>query len=218
MYARLVGAALAVLCTVTFALAADKGQPNFLDPPKETSDYGWNRSTGYVGAAGGYDVLVLDAEDLKLGDGKLIGCAFAGYNYRAMPRLIVGIEGDYCLTNIAASATDEEVTVKASTDFLASIRGRVGIPFGPALLFLTGGAAFTEQKVSVSDGPSDSEFLTGLVAGGGIEAELTQNLFVKLEALHYMFPDKAINLVEMEDVKLGKEHTVVRVGVGFKLN
>jgi outer membrane immunogenic protein len=57
-----------------------------------------------------------------------------------------------------------------STDWLATFRGRVGLTFNDWLLYVTGGAAVTEQKLTNTDGGP----LGGLVVGGSSSANSTK--------------------------------------------
>lgn len=210
MYARILAAAAAVLCLLflsTMQVAAAEPE-------------GWNRTGFYVGAVGGYSLDEIKAEDFKMSDGSLFGGPFGGFNWRVNPGLVAGVEVDYLFMNVKASKTDEGFTVTATNNFLASVRGRVGVPIGPALLYGTGGLALTEKKLAATDGMlslSDKELSYGVVGGGGVEAELTKTLFVRLEALHYWFPDEKMSF-DSEAFKSGQHTTIIRGGLGFKLN
>jgi outer membrane immunogenic protein len=83
----------------------------------------------------------------------------------------------------------------ADLDYLATVRGRVGVAFNNFLVYGTGGVAFgrvaSAGDVTASLGP---EFLTlaatgrethvGWTAGAGVETMLTPNLSAKLEYLY----------------------------------
>ena len=214
----LLSAALAA-CLMTFATPAGASDPSFLAPPKATDGVPWNRTGAYVGLTAGLGVAALQAEDFKFADQSYLGGIFAGFNVR-LGDAVVGLEADYLLTDIQGSTTDGVVVVTAKTKYLASVRGRVGMPIGPALLYATAGPAFTEHKVAVA-GPVESfssELLVGGVFGGGIEASLTKTLFVRLEGLHYIFPDKDVACGPSCFFESKDQQTTVRVGLGFKLN
>lgn len=180
----------------------------------------WNRTTAYVGLTGGYDLAALQSDTFTFADNSLFGGAFAGFNARMGDQLVVGIEGDYLVTDIKGASGDGTVTITASTRYLATIRARVGVPVGPALLYVTGGPAFTQSKVAVTDGEMSGaakETLIGGAFGAGVEAELTKSLFVRLEGIHYIFPDKGVPFGS-EMLNTENQQTTVRLGVGFKLN
>jgi len=213
----LLGAALAACLLLISTVAANATDPNWAfppSPPKPGEVWVHNRTTPYVGVVGGYNVAALQAEDFKFGETAWLGGAFAGVNVRVNEGLMLGLEADYVLTDIKASTTDGEVHVIAKTKYLASLRARAGLPAGPALLYVTAGPAITEQSVTVPEvGLAASELKVGLVAGAGVDMSLTKNLFVRLEGLHYRFPEKDMGFMESKD-----QQTTLRLGVGFKLN
>ncbi len=197
------------------------------------ADPSWNRSGLYVGALGGYSAADLKAAlddgdgtsgKFKLSDGKLFAGVMAGYNARIAPDLMAGIEVDYMFLDVKGTRSDENVSVTATSNYLASVRGRVGVPLGPALIYATAGVAFTNQKLFgevCGDGcvsASKSDMLVGGALGAGIEAELTRSLFVRVEGIHYWFPDKNTLSEGDATLKSGQSQTVGRIGLGFKLN
>ena len=219
MRAKLLGAVLAALFA-PLALAADVDRAGKVAAPTvaRADEPAWNRTGAYVGLVGAYDLALIDAEGLEAFNGKLMAGAFAGYNFRYQG-IVLGLEADWMFTGISASHTADDVTIKATTDHLVSLRARAGIPMGPALLYLTGGPAWQNVKLTVSEGKelaSEREWQLGLVLGGGIEAELTRALFLRLEALHYMFPADGAPLSQIFESE--NAHTAVRLGLGFKLN
>lgn len=189
--------------------------PAQAEPPSHP-DRSWHRTGFYVGVAGGYDIAQMQAETFKFADASLMGGGLVGVQVR-LPDIVVGIEADYMFVDVKASLGGGSPTLTASASFLASVRARVGVPVGPALFYITGGPAFTENKLAVA-GSADKEFLTGGVVGGGVEAELTRTLFVRLEGLHYMFPDKDVTLTPVGLFESQNQQTTVRLGVGFRLN
>jgi opacity protein-like surface antigen len=212
----LLGAALAACLLIISTVAANATDPNWLLPSPSKPGEAWvhNRTASYVGVVGGYNAAALQADDFKFGETAWLGGAFAGVNVRVNEGLMLGLEADYVLTDIKASTTDGEVHVIAKTKYLASLRARAGLPAGPALLYVTAGPAITEQSVAIPEvGLAASELKVGLVAGAGVDMSLTKNLFVRLEGLHYVFPDKDIGFLESKD-----QQTTLRLGVGFKLN
>jgi hypothetical protein len=56
----------------------------------------------------------------------------------------------------------------------------------------------------------------GLAVGGGAEIELIRSFALRLEALHYIFPEDGAPLSGLLDSE--NQHTTVRAGVIFKLN
>jgi outer membrane immunogenic protein len=141
---------------------------------------------GHAGAA--FNSSRLSFEDLSptqdlsfsehsAGD-SFLGGVHAGYDWQ-MGGVLVGAEGD--------------VSFAKDIDYLSSIRGRLGFPVGPFLLYGTGGAAFegsNEKFTAFSLSPSISDFKrninsTGWTAGGGIDYMMMPGVSLGAEGLYY---------------------------------
>lgn len=216
MRAKLLGAALAALLA-PLAYAGDLPKSGKISsfPPAAAQDNTWNRTGMYVGLLGAYDMTVLEAEGVDLANGKLMGGAMVGWNFRVAPSFVVGIEADWMFTGISASKSDDEVLLKATTDHLVSLRARAGIPIGPALLFVSAGPAWQQTKLTVGE-VSDRTWQLGGAFGGGAEVELSRAFAIRLEALHYIFPADGAPLSDFLDSE--NQHTTIRAGAIFKLN
>jgi outer membrane immunogenic protein len=163
--------ALALVASVSFAKAADVYDGGGLkDEPGYATPYiGW--AGFYVGAnIGG----VFDETDIAVFDDDAVfaGGFHVGYNWQLSDRFVAGLEGDM-------SFLDDD-----DTDYLSSIRARLGWSRGPMLAYLTGGAAFLEIDDAVF-----SDVDTGYVVGGGLEYKLRDNWSIGGEALYYGFED-----------------------------
>lgn len=161
-----------------------------------------------------------------------IGGFHLGYNIQR-GKFIFGIEGDYSLTDADIgvehySSISNRRGKKLATgygsldidaDYFASVRARAGYSAGKALLYATGGVAFTEVDARVTVGGklgktasadytiySESEELTGFVVGGGGEYKLHQNINLRGEVLYYDFDEDDIDF----------DATVVRGGLSFQ--
>src|SRR6266446_6906065 len=88
-----------------------------------------------------------------------VGGGQIGYNYQ-MNNFVLGIEGDGAWADISQSFDGANFKF----DALASLRGRLGVAFGNALLYGTAGGGWAHSKLSLSD-PfveiSDSRWLSG---------------------------------------------------------
>jgi len=154
-----------------------------------------------------------------------------GFNWQ-FNRVVVGVEGDFNATssknntgtfNIALPATAlttgaaVSINRRFETDWMASIRGRLGFTAGGRgefLIYGTGGVAFTEMSITGSDtympipipglveaglspatqfqgnrttGSADSQTLIGGTWGGGVEWAFWNNLSVGAEYRHTQF-------------------------------
>ncbi len=126
------------------------------------------------------------------GNGAIAGFE-GGINVQA-GKAVFGLEGDYSWSGVKGSYT-------GTTDFmdtgrlksLATVRGRLGVAVGRALIFGTAGVAVGKVQSQIDDtyaGPTvittiDTHTHTGWTAGGGVEVALTDRLSIKGEALYY---------------------------------
>ncbi|HKJ60711.1 MAG TPA: outer membrane beta-barrel protein [Hyphomicrobiales bacterium] len=165
--------ALALVASVSFANAADvyEGDGSIKDEPGyETPYIGW---TGfYIGGNIGGIFDETDGVDLFDDDAIFAGGIHLGYNKQLSDRFVVGLEGD-------VSFLDDD-----NTDYLSTVRARLGWSRGPMLAYITGGAAFFEFDDGVIN-----DVDTGYVAGAGLEYKIKDNWSVGGEALYYGFED-----------------------------
>lgn len=149
----------------------------------------YNWTGGYAGFVGGSAVSSTEGRDPSRSIGGAInnnGTGFtaggiAGYNWQVSPLWVAGVEGDFSWLGIEHTSNDyfdRPAVLTVDTSWLATARARIGYAAGPALLYLTGGAAWVNLRDSFQGsrfngrGPrvSATETVAGLVVGGGIEA------------------------------------------------
>jgi len=146
-----------------------------------------------VGADGGGS-----ANDTRATGGGQVGC-----NWQTNT-LVFGLEGDfdyfrsnanfYNNTDTLAAGTPFTVGQSLTTNYLATVRPRIGIAADRNFAYITGGAAFTDANYTetYSDAAggvgsaSASRFLTGWTAGAGWEYAWTDHWTIKFE---YLFAD-----------------------------
>ena len=127
--------------------------------------------------------------------------------------------------------------INAKQEWLASIRGRLGYTWGPGMIYVTGGGAWTGVKVDggatmlrrprSQPAPSPpAQTLSGWVVGAGYEWMIAPNWALRGEYLYYgfnnntsggtlMFPITGLNVTG----NAGKLNTsVVRVGLDYKFD
>jgi outer membrane immunogenic protein len=198
-------AAIATVSVIAFAQIASAADlprkaPSYTPPPP-VALYNW---TGfYLGINGGYgwgnttgNPFGLGGENLDI-NGALFGGQI-GFNYQlpASP-LVLGIEADWDWTGIKGSnslAPVPGVTLNNNfkLDDLGTVRGRVGYVWDRALLYATGGWAWSHRATwdLTCTGPclpaaaTDSQSLSGYTVGGGVEYGFSPNLSVKAEYLY----------------------------------
>ena len=133
-------------------------------------------------------------------DGTVMGGGQAGYNWQ-LNNFVLGVEGDInggglsttTMSRRAASAIFAGGSnFKASSDWNASIRGRVGYAWNQFLFYGTGGIAFADANLKANfaagtapggtavpgSSASKSTTLLGPTVGGGVEYAMTPNISV----------------------------------------
>jgi len=126
-----------------------------------------------------------------------IGGAQAGYNWQSQ-QFVYGIEADISLSDISVSETlvgpGVLLTATGSIDWLATIRGRLGVLVQPGLLlYASAGLGIVSAEVhglvNVAGLPqlrarqSDSE--TGFVYGLGLEKKFSDTMSARIEYLGF---------------------------------
>lgn len=177
----------------------------------------WNHAGMYAGLTAGYSTAQLETPGIDLAATGAQGGVFVGYGVVANGGLYLGVEADAVMRDIKWKIAEGGSSASASNAWSGSLRLRVGQELGPMLLYVTGGAAVTDQKIEVAGLGSESELRWGFVGGAGIEARITKTVALRLEGLHYVTPDKTFWLGG-DSAKIGTGETVARVGISFKLN
>lgn len=111
------------------------------------------------------------------------GGILLGYGM-AFDRLIAGIEGDAAGVSLRqalltdGSPPSAASPARISTGFVGTLRGRLGVAVGPALIFVTGGGAYTNVRV----GPGGRDIgLVGYTVGAGVETPLGDHFMIGAE-------------------------------------
>ncbi len=156
----------------------------------------------------------------------------AGYNYQ-INQFVLGVEADINWVDAEDRGSFTTVggnsgTVQTQTEWLSTIRARVGFAANNFLIYGTGGfafgelsadAAFTVPGVGTWNG-SQSETRTGWTLGAGVEYAFTRNITAKLEYLYYDLGDKtytsnAIGPLQAS-LKTQSDGNIIRAGVNYK--
>jgi outer membrane immunogenic protein len=160
----------------------------------------------YFDAANRADVRAAIASN-SVDDTAFTGGAQAGWNMQT-GGFVLGVEGDINVMRLNGSFGVTRVypvtapftytyTAAVETDYLATLRARAGMTYGNLLLYVTGGLAMTELKVSqlftdnfgfgARASGSTSDFKAGWTIGGGAEMALNRNWSIKAEYLYLDF-------------------------------
>jgi outer membrane immunogenic protein len=197
------------------ALAADlppkSPPPPAYKAPPPVAEFNW--SGFYIGVNGGYgwstqrtyNFTVDNPTGPKINGG--FGGGQIGYNWQ-MNNFVLGAEADFEGSGIRGSVLDVNFgdTMQTKVDYFGTVRGRAGLAFSTALVYVTGGFAYGHVNTSVS-GPALigspynlDRISTGYTLGGGFEYAFTPAWSVKGE---YQYVD------------LGKNDPVNAAGVRF---
>ncbi|MGL4396146.1 MAG: outer membrane protein [Hyphomicrobium sp.] len=179
----------------------------------------------YAGFHGGAKWTDIDTDNLGSFDtSAATGGGHLGFNV-GLGAVIVGIEGEL---NYDGSDLDYVTSAGGNanlqTDWNSSLRARIGMPVGPALLYATAGFAWSEQTLHETSltgaSYSGSNTFTGVVYGIGAETYVLPNLSLRLEALRYDYGSEDISLQSAGGIAqdFDPSETVVRAGVSFHLN
>ncbi len=150
-------------------------------------------------------------------DGFLIG-GTAGYNMQ-FGAFVAGIEGDISYTDIDGRTTylnpapfgagpfpvgSTRSTFRTDMDYLATVRGRVGVAFDRVFVYATGGAAIADTTYTADFGApvtgaqqffgrrSDTQL--GYTVGAGVETAITDAVSLKAEYLYYDLGSITVNV------------------------
>jgi len=203
----LLAALLAGVATSAFAadLPTHKGPPPA--PVYAPPVFSW---TGfYLGVNGGYGVNN-SGGDFGNPDGGFVG-GTVGYNYQMGP-YVLGVEGDWDWADLTSSGTNVVSTYKSSVEDIVTARARVGYAIDRTLLFVTGGYAGADDKISLGGFGSNTTWRNGGVIGGGVEYAFTNNISAKAEYLYAPFGNEKDYFGAKSDLNL----SLFRVGLNYK--
>ena len=150
-----------------------------------------------------------------------------GYNYQ-MGHFVVGVEADFNYVDLSRTKTSFSgaVTEDISGNFIGTVRPRVGVAFGPALLYATGGLAYGSVDTTITGNTantlsaSSSGMRVGWAAGAGAEYALNRSLSLRVEYLHTDLGRSDLSGVALDtNTYAWRDHltdNVVRLGVNFR--
>jgi outer membrane immunogenic protein len=205
------------------AHAADVAAPAAVKAPAAEPVYRWSGCYAGLNAGGGAsasnftttvgagtfltgsDPFTVNNDGTGSGNGSnFLGGGQAGCNWQSST-VVFGVEGDFDYyrsnsnflnnTNTLAAGTTFGIGQSLKTDYLATIRPRIGIAADRNFAYVTGGVAFTEAHYSesYSDGAGGiglataSNFLTGWTAGAGWEHAWSEHWTFRIEYLFASF-------------------------------
>jgi len=196
----------------------------------------------FVGGAGGIILADVNIYNSAVASQSMKPSGFtggfqAGYNWQ-VNNVVLGLEGDIDSFNLKGSATTSgtlagplpfTATSSASTTWLATARGRLGLTADNWLFYGTGGAAFTTLKgnFGFTDAIGDfesaavSNSLTGYAVGGGVEAGLWQQWSIRAEYLYVDFSRISttgfVNGTQPVNHSIDLKANIVRIGLNYRI-
>jgi outer membrane immunogenic protein len=185
-----------------------------LKAPTSRLGYDWSGVYGGVNVGYGlardptlYDVTGIGGDNFShetfdTMPGGVLGGVQIGYNRQFASHWVAGVEADVQGTgqtdracvfvcNGPSNGIPSSGNVDQKLRWFSTVRGRLGMDTGHALVYATGGFAAGQAEINVSQsivpvnsGASTAGTRTGWTVGGGIEAPVTRNLTVKFEYLY----------------------------------
>jgi outer membrane immunogenic protein len=189
LYARAAVLALAGTAVVGSASAADlarKAPPPV--PVKAVSYVPYNWTGFYAGINGGYAFGRSKWSGLPATfdvNGGLVGGQI-GYNWQ-YGQFVYGLEGDGDWTGQRGNANPAlcgGTFCRTRSDFLSTVRGRVGVAMDRFLPYATGGLAVGNIRATVPGLAGIDQTNAGWTVGGGVEYAFFNNWTAKVEYLH----------------------------------
>jgi outer membrane immunogenic protein len=214
------------------ALAADLGAraPYYPKAPAYAAPiYNW---TGFyigahVGGAFSSDNNFNGSVTGNNNNGRFLGGFQAGADYQFAPNWVAGIEGQYSwLGNNNSVIFPNNYVYTNNQRALGSVTGRVGYTWGPGLLYVKGGYAYSDNSENVTLGGIPIAFAmsgnhsSGYTVGAGAEYMFAPNWSAKAEYQYYNFGDANFT-APVALVPFGRfttdDHTF-KLGVNYRIN
>jgi outer membrane immunogenic protein len=226
--------ALVALGATVPALAADlAARPAYTKAPAYVQPiYNW---TGFY--IGGHIGGAFDGNNGFIGttnnnsDGRFLGGLQAGADYQFAPNWVLGIEGQWSWlgsnnNGVAFTGAGTGYVFNSNQRGLGSVTGRVGYTWGPALLYVKGGYAYSDYSDSLTLNLVPQPFALssnhhdGYTVGAGLEYMFAQNWSAKVEYQYYNFGNTSFvtpPVLAAFGSTRNDEHTV-KAGINYRFN
>ena len=223
----LLGSVALIALGTASAFAADLPARTYTKAPAYVPAPIYNWTGFYIGGhVGG---AFAGNSDFGNSDGRFLGGVQVGADYQFAPNWVLGIEGQYSWTGRdtrSAAFVPQGFTVSDRDSNLGSVTGRLGYTWGPALLYVKGGYAYSDNRETLllAGVPQafafDHNHRDGYTVGAGLEYMFAQNWSAKAEYQFYDF-GRAQFVTPAVLAPFGSfrndEHTV-KVGVNYRFN
>src|SRR5215468_9598877 len=161
------------------------------------------------------------------GNGRVLGGLQAGADWQFNPNWVVGLEAQYSwLSGNVGAVFPGGFAYTNNQNGLGSITGRVGYTWGPGLVYVKGGYAYSDNNETVTLGGTpvafaiDGDHRNGYTIGAGVEYMFAPNWSAKGEYQYYNFGD-ANFIAPAAVVPSGRFTTddhVFKLGVNYRFN
>lgn len=184
--------AAVLLASLQSALAADVTLPMLRKAPAPVVAPSW---TGfYVGGEFGFDGAAAkhvkpgtDLPDTSIGSVNrgLVGGAYGGFNYQALPWLLLGVEGAWSSSRVGYREFGADQDSLESSKFVGSVAGRLGVVVMPTtMVYAKAGQAWMDVRGFNNFTDTFSQTIKGVMVGAGVESMVTPNFLVRLEGTY----------------------------------
>jgi outer membrane immunogenic protein len=224
--------ALVALGATVPALAADLPARTYTKAPAYVPAPIYNWTGFYIGGhIGGAFSGSTNFGGLATGNsnnGVFLGGVQGGADYQFASNWVIGAEAQYSWLasgNIGATFPGGFVYTNNQRG-LGSVTGRLGYTWGPALLYVKGGYAYSDnnESVTLAGAPAafgfDSSHSNGYTVGAGLEYMFAQNWSAKIEYQYYDF-GKSSFVTPVALAPFGSFRTddqTVKVGLNYRFN
>ncbi len=230
---RILLAGAFAFAAVTHATAADMPPGPAPEVPPvyyKAAETAYNWTGFYLGINGGYAFGTSNWYNSGLGSGTgdfstsgfLVG-GTVGANYQS-GAIVYGVEADGDWSNLDGSvgACVFGATCETKSDWLATVRGRMGYAWDRLLVYVTAGGAFSNVQAGLQGGSFSSSTQIGWTGGAGIEGALAPNWTARVELLYVDFGNASCTTAcdpsSGTTTSVSLTETIVRAGVDYKFS
>ena len=182
---------------------------------------------GHVGGAFSGDNNFSGLTTGNTGNGRFLGGVQAGADWQFVPNWVLGAQAQYSwLSGNVGAVFPGGFAYTNNQRGLGSVTGRIGYTWGPGLVYIKGGYAFSDNSERVTLGGVPIAFATsgnrsnGYTIGAGLEYMFAPNWSAVAEYQYYNFGNSNF-IAPAALVPLGRFTTddhVVKVGVNYRFN
>ena len=168
--------------------------------------YGWGTVSDEDGYWNGIDGEEFDTSGWQVG-------VTAGANFTVSEAIVAGIAADIAWADIGGDQDAGDLTY--NTDWVGSLRGRLGFDGGAFLPYVTAGVAFANNTVDDTfSGVEDTQTHIGWTVGAGVEFAVADNVSLDLQ---YRYSDYGTKTYDLGgDTDFGLTSHAITAGVNFK--